>query len=157
MTKRTVVLMFVLPCLPSITLADSQEDAVISEVKKTILESLAKGRETNVADPSAISKYGSYEFWSSGGLLHFNDPRHPVEFENFNVYAKHIEVIPLAEGVAVAMYYTEGTLQPKGHETVATYRTRTTDVYVKEDGTWKRRAAHWSALAGGSGTSQTVD
>jgi hypothetical protein len=30
-----------------------------------------------------------------------------------------------------------------------------TEVYVKEGGKWKVRAAHWSAVTGGSGTSQT--
>ena len=157
MTKPTVLSMMILLCLAAIALADSHEDTVASEVEEAILDGLAKSRETNMADPSAISRHGSHEFWSSGGLLNYNDPQHPIEFESFNLYAKHIQVIPLAEDVAVAMYYTEGTLQPKGYDSVATYRTRTTDVYVKEDGAWKRRAAHWSPLAGGSGTSQTVD
>jgi len=29
-----------------------------------------------------------------------------------------------------------------------------TQVYVKENGKWKVRAAHWSPIAGGSGTNQ---
>ena len=36
------------------------------------------------------------------------------------------------------------------------YLTRVMAVFVKEDGAWKIRAAHWSPLTGGKGTSQTA-
>jgi hypothetical protein len=47
-------------------------------------------------------------------------------------------------------------MQPKGLPAVPNYRTRVTQVFVKEEGDWKIRAAHWSPLMGGAGTSQTV-
>ena len=55
---------------------------------------------------------------------------------------------------AVAMYYTEGRFKAKGGAAVDNYLTRATQVYVKENGKWKVRAAHWSPIAGGSGTNQ---
>ena len=64
----------------------------------------------------------------------------------------------LVEGkAAVAMFYSEGAMQPEGSDLVPHYLTRATQVFVKEDGKWKTRASHWSALQGGSGTSQTVE
>jgi len=38
---------------------------------------------------------------------------------------------------------------------VSHYLTRVTQVYVKEGGSWKIRASHWSPVSGGSGTSQS--
>ena len=69
---------------------------------------------------------------------------------------KHIEVIVLVPGkAAVAMYYSEGSMKPKGAAAVSHYMTRVTQAFVKEDNKWKVRASHWSPIQGGSGTSQT--
>jgi len=57
--------------------------------------------------------------------------------------------------VAVAQYYSEGGLAPVGSADVSNYRTRATQVFVKEGGKWKVRAAHWSPIQGGAGISQT--
>lgn len=77
------------------------------------------------------------------------------EYEYQSLTPKHIEVITLVEGqAAVAMYYAEGRVKTQGGEAVNNYLTRATQVYVKEDGKWKVRAAHWSPIAGGSGTNQ---
>ena len=77
------------------------------------------------------------------------------EYEYQSLSPKHIKVITLVEGqAAVAMYYSEGRFKAKGGEPVNNYLTRVTQVYVKEDGRWKVRAAHWSPIAGGSGTNQ---
>ncbi len=155
--KRTALLTLALLILPAIAVADSH-DATIAEVKKTVEDNLAATRAAKQESPSVVSEHGSLEFWSSGGLLTSSSPdADPQDFEIFNLHPKHIEVIPLADGVAVAMYYMEGTMQPKGFPVVSNYRTRVMTVYVKEDGAWKQRAGHWSALGGGSGTSQTVE
>ncbi len=52
------------------------------------------------------------------------------------------------------MYYSEGRFKAKGGEPVNNYLTRVTQVFVKEGGAWKVRAAHWSPILGGSGTNQ---
>jgi len=79
------------------------------------------------------------------------------EFEFVNVTVKHIRVIPIIEGqVAVAHYYSEGAMQPKGFAGVSHYMTRVSQVYVKEGGKWVIRSSHWSPVTAGSGTSQTV-
>ena len=78
-------------------------------------------------------------------------------FDMINVRPKHIQVIPLVEGqVAVAHYYSEGVMKPQGFEGVADYMTRVSQVYVKENGRWLIRSSHWSPVAAGSGTTQTV-
>ena len=105
-----------------------------------------------------VAKDGSLEFWSSGGLLNNVRPDASVqEFESFNMALKHIKVITLVPGqIAVAQYYSEGSMNPKTSSAVSDYRVRVTQVLVNEGGKWKVRAAHWSPIAGGSGTSQTA-
>ena len=109
-------------------------------------------------DPMRLSKDGSTEFFSSGGLLTYLDRTSGGNtFEMFQGSIKHIEVVVLVEGqAAVAHFYQEAVMQPMGLPAVPNYRARVTQVFVKEDGDWKIRAAHWSPLMGGAGTSQTV-
>jgi hypothetical protein len=65
--------------------------------------------------------------------------------------------VVLVEGkAAIAHYYQEAAMKPKGLPAVPNYRTRVTQAFVKEDGMWRVKAAHWSPLQGGAGTSQTV-
>jgi len=104
-----------------------------------------------------VSSEGSLEFWSSGGLLHaLSADLEPDEFKTFALDVKHIHVITLVPGkAAVAQYYSEGSMERKSGGAVSNYRTRATQVFVKENGEWKIRAAHWSPIAGGAGTSAT--
>ena len=139
-------------------LANAADSETAREVKETIKANFEYTNEHGTGAPDATSKDGTVEFWSSGGLMNWSsgdDP--PGSWNSVNLTPKHIKVIPLVEGqAAVAMYYSEGSMHPKGAEPVAHYMTRVTEVYVKEDGKWKVRAAHWSPVAGGSGTSQTT-
>lgn len=134
------------------------DEATEKEVIKTILDGNAYAKKNLRDQDDTVSKDGSLEFWSSGGLLQEVDPVSSIdEYESININAKHIRVITLVPGkVAVAQYYSEGSMAAKGRAAVGNYRTRTTQVYVKEDGKWKVRAAHWSPITGGSGTSQTA-
>ncbi len=129
-----------------------------SEIRQLIIDENADVRKTLKARGDMVSKDGSLEFWSSGGLVHsVTSSMKPDEYEMFTIRPKHIEVITLAEGKsAVAMYYSEGAMKPKGSPAVSHYMTRVTEVYVKEAGGWKLRAAHWSPIQGGGGTSQTA-
>ena len=104
-----------------------------------------------------ISKEGALEFWSSGGLLHSPQQNDKVrEFDTYNMHPKHIKVIEINPSTAVAMYYVEGNVQHKGSENNPNYLTRVMQVYVKEQDGWKIRAAHWSPLIGGKGTTETA-
>ena len=81
----------------------------------------------------------------------------PSEFVTYYVGVKHIRVTTVVPGqVAVAHFYLDGPMQPKGSPAVNNYRTRATQVFDKEDDKWKIRASHWSPIAGGAGTSQTA-
>ena len=131
------------------------DSATEQEIKNLILENNAYTKEKLTGKEDTLSSEGSLEFWSSGGLLHKLSPGlPPQEFESYAIDVKHIHVITLVPGkAAVAQYYSEGAMDPKNGPAVHGYRTRATQVFVKEDGKWKIRAAHWSPIAGGSGTS----
>lgn len=128
------------------------------EVIKTIMDNNAYAKKNLKDQVDTVSKDGSLEFWSSGGFLQeVKAGTEPTEYESINIDAKHIHVITLVPGkVAVAQYYSEGSMASKDSAAVSNYRTRAMQVYVKENGKWKVRAAHWSPIAGGSGTSQTA-
>ena len=136
--------------------ASAQADsATEQEIKKLIMEDNAYTKQQLRGKEDTLSSEGSLEFWSSGGLLHkLRADLPPQEFESYAIDVKHIQVITLVPGkAAVAQYYSEGSMDGKNEPAVHGYRTRATQVFVKEDGEWKIRAAHWSPIAGGSGTS----
>ena len=139
--------------VPSMATADTAE-----EVKSVIKERMAYSNENLKDAPDTVSEKGSMQFWSSGGLMQWVPADGRLdEFDFQSITPKHIKVITLVEDqAAVAMYYSEGGFQRKGAQPVNGYLTRVTEVYVKEGGTWKVRAAHWSPVAGGSGTNQNA-
>jgi hypothetical protein len=134
------------------------DDATEQEVIKTIMDGNAYAKKNLKDQEDTVSRDGSLEFWSSGGFLQkVSAGSPPDEYASINIDAKHIQVITLVPGkVAVAQFYSEGSMAPKNSAAVSNYRTRATQVFVKEDGKWKVRAAHWSPIASGSGTSQTA-
>jgi|TARA_B110000881_G_C18384170_1_gene417692 hypothetical protein len=149
----SLALTLTLSALSSIVMADTA-----SEVRQVVLDQIAHMNQELNQDPMRLSKDGSIEFFSSGGLLTYLDRTSGGNtFEMFEGSIKHIEVVVLVEGqAAVAHFYQEAMMQPTGLPVVPNYRTRVTQVFVKEEGDWKIRAAHWSPLMGGAGTSQTV-
>ena len=154
MKKRfTSALALTLSVLSSTVIADTT-----TEVRQAVLDHLAHMNQELNQDPMRLSKDGSKEFFSSGGLLnHLDRTSGGNTFEMFQGSIKHIEVVVLVEGqAAVAHFYQEAMMQPTGLPAVPNYRTRVTQIFVKEEGGWKIRAAHWSPLMGGAGTSQTV-
>ena len=154
MKKRlTSALALTLCVLSSTVMADTA-----TEVRQVSLDHLAHMNQELNQDPMRLSKDGSKEFFSSGGLLnHLDRTSGGNTFEMFEGSIKHIEVVVLVEGqAAVAHFYQEAMMQPTGLPAVPNYRTRVTQIFVKEEGDWKIRAAHWSPLMGGAGTSQTV-
>jgi len=134
------------------------DPATEKEVTQVILDGNAYVKKNLKGEADDYSKDGALEFWSSGGLVHEIDGKgRPGEFDAFDMEVKHIQVITLVPGqVAVAHYYSEGSMKPKGFPAVDHYFTRASQVYVKEDGKWKIRSSHWSPVLGGSGTSQTA-
>jgi len=138
------------------TLAQA-DDATEQAIIKAIIDANAYNRENLRGKPDTIAAEGSLEFWSSGGLLHEVPADAPEqEFESFSLNPKHITVITLVPGqIAIAQYYSEGSMHLKDGPMISNYRTRATQVFVKEGGQWKVRAAHWSPIAGGAGTTQT--
>ena len=136
--------------------ADIAETEVEKKVKQLILDNNAYALKNLKDKAKTISKEGSLEFWSSGGLLHSIQQNSKREFDAYNLHPKHIKVIEINATTAVALYYVEGNLQLKGSENNPKYLTRVMQVYVKEEGGWKIRAGHWSPLTGGKGTTETA-
>ena len=158
--KRTVMLVaLALLALPVTARADSHASGTAAEVAAKIEWIYAQTRENNASPPDQIASEGSLEFWSNGGLLNHARPGvAPRAWESFNLHPKHVEIVTLVEGqVALAVYYLEGSMQPAGYPPVAHYLTRVSEVYVNQEGDWKRRAAHWSPITGGGGTSQSAE
>ncbi len=144
--------------LSTAAMAQPEADMVAAEVEKAIHDGLAHMREHLEVDSDGISKDGSDDFWSNGGPMRWTDPNAEAnEFEQFDLTATDVKVIPLADGVAVALFYNQGSMKPKGRPAVPNYHTRVTGVYVKEDGRWKQRAIHYSPVAGASGTSHATE
>lgn len=154
MKKTLLVLLVTFAAWGTYAQADEATEAAII---KLLMDDNAYTKENLKSRADNVSRNGSLEFWSSGGLLNeVPDGLEPQEFDAFSINLKHITVITLVPGeVAVAQYYSEGAMDPKTSDAVSNYRTRVTQVFVKEDGNWKVRAAHWSPIAGGAGTSQT--
>jgi hypothetical protein len=142
-------------CLLSLIITNA-DTKLEKEIKQLIIDDKAFTAKNLQYRPNKISKEGSLEFWSSGGLLHTVPQDDKANFDVFNLHAKHIKVIEINANTAVALYYQEGNVKPKGGEMNNHYLTRVMQVFVKEDGGWKIRAAHWSPLTGGKGTSLTA-
>jgi fructose-1,6-bisphosphatase/inositol monophosphatase family enzyme len=144
--------------LPTLALAATQDGKGAEfEIKNLINANNQHSRDNLKDSPGGVSKDGSLQFWSSGGLLQWvgNDVA-PSEYDSFSLVAKHIQVVELPGGEsAVAMYYAEGSFKIKGNPAVNHYMTRATEVYVREAGKWVVRASHWSPITAGSGTNQT--
>jgi hypothetical protein len=137
--------------------SEAAEGDVAAQIKAMIMADNAYVRANMKDKEGGVSKHGSVEFWSSGGLIQMTAPGADIsEYDEFSLMPKHIEVIELPGGQsAVAMYYSEGGMKRKGAPGVSNYLTRVTQVFVLEDGEWVSRAAHYSAVMGGSGTNQT--
>ena len=150
--KLALIALAVVVLAPTVAVADTAD-----EIKAMIMQDNADSRKNLSGGSEGISKQGSLEFWSSGGLMQYIPADSPAAtWEQFALTPKHIKVITLVEDqAAVAMYYSEGSFQETGQKSVSHYMTRVTDVYVKEDGKWKVRAAHYSPIAAGQGTQQT--
>lgn len=134
--------------------ADEQTER---EVRQAILDSNAYAKRNNQGRREDYSSEGAVEFWSSGGMMQeVSRDDAAGDFDEYNVDVYHIKVTTLVPGkAAVAHYYSQGTMKPKGAPNVPNYFTRATQVFVKEGDAWKVRSSHWSAVLGGSGTSQT--
>jgi hypothetical protein len=126
----------------------------IKEITDMILEQNKQTNATQI-DATNYSKQGDYSFNSTGGLLNYNPNPAGNVFDGVNLQPKHIRVISLVAGkAAVAMYYNEGSIQPKGYGAVSHYLTRTSETFVKENGKWVKVTGHYSPITGGQGTSQ---
>jgi hypothetical protein len=154
MTPRALILFCLTLAFPALS---SAQTSIEAEIQETIRANYAFATENLMDDLTETSVEGSLAFWSSGGLLqdvHRTDT--PERYVFCNLVPKHIQVVPLGDGSAVAQFYVEGSYQPRNGTPVAHYLTRATQVFVMEEGEWRVRAAHFSPVLGGSGTHVTA-
>lgn len=152
------------PCLLALLLAGWAMPAAAqapSQTEREVTQFIQESYQylnTNLKERADYSARGALEFWSSGGLLQEIPPGGKAdEYDAVSIHPKHIRVTPLLEGqAAVAHFYTEGSITPKGAAPVGHYLVRVTQVYVKENGQWRVRSSHFSPITGGAGTSQTT-
>ena len=119
--NKTILLIAI--CL-SVTVTTKAETKVEREIKQLILDNNAYTLKNLEFKDKTISKKGSLEFWSSGGLLQSMQQNFKREFDDYNLHSKHIKVIEINTTTAVAMYYVEGNVQHKGSVNNANYLTR---------------------------------
>ena len=127
-----------------------------TEIIKLIQSNWETNNKGNI-DVRFMSEDGYYAFNSTGGLMVYdkNPNIRKYEWDYVNLTPKHIKVVSLVPGkAAVAMYYSEGSMTPKGSPAVPHYMTRVSEVFIKEKGKWVMKTAHYSPISGGSGTSQ---
>ena len=152
--NKTILLIAI--CLSG-AVTTKAETEVEKKVKQLILDDNAYTLKELKDKGNTVSKKGSLEFWSSGGLLQsLQKDAKPREFGTYNLHPKHIKVIEVNSETAIALYYVEGNYHQKESENNSKYLTRVMQVYVKEESAWKIRAAHWSPLTGGKGTTETA-
>ena len=143
--------------MPATALAQEREE-IAREIRRMIIDQYAYGRENLKDLPDTIAEAGSVDFWSSGGLIQrLAADAAPSEYSVNTLVPKHIRVMLLpGDQSAVVQMYAEGSVGLKGAAVVSHYLARATIVLVKEGGTWKTRASHYSPVTGGSGTNQVA-
>ena len=140
--------------LLTITAFAQSASSDVKEITAMILEHQEQTNKTQV-DSRVFFFFLYFSFNSTGGLLNFNPNPGAQIFDGVNLQAKHIRVVSLVPGkAAVAMFYNEGSIQPKGYGAVDHYLTRVSEIFVKENGTWVMVTGHYSPITGGQGTSQ---
>ena len=126
----------------------------IQEITEMIIQQQEQTNKTQI-DARNFSAQGNYSFNSTGGLLNYNPNPSAQKYDGMNLQAKHIRVVSLVAGkAAVALFYNEGSIKPKGYVAVDHYLTRISETYVKEKGKWVLVTGHYSPITGGNGTSQ---
>jgi ketosteroid isomerase-like protein len=154
-TILTVTLM-----TPTLAFADGHLDSEKS-VKEAIQQYWDarnnRDHETVAAMESDSGMYGT----NSDGSFHkpvakatADDWKRNMVGDASNMRIAYTEAAEVADGVVYARYYAEGVVGTADNQTP--YRTRVTNVWVKEaDGKWRAKAMHFSRANYG-GTHQTV-
>jgi len=76
----------------------------------------------------------------------WGSPNNKFDFE-----PRYIEIDVLEKGkIAIAYYYLVGSYTING-TSKSDYRTRVSQVFIKENGSWKIKSGHFTQLHGGSG------
>ena len=152
--RITTLICLAFSIMPLSSYGQTQVQKDMDEIRALILDEQAKANAGNYENN--YSSEGALEFWSSGGLMVEIQPDgRDFSGGEQNLSRKHIQVISLVPGkAAVAYYYSEGSIKPKNADAVKVYRTRVSQTFIKEGNDWKIRTTHWSAMSGGSGTTQ---
>jgi hypothetical protein len=97
---------------------------------------------------SAASSDGS--FWDYS-VQSADDAEAQTAGVDFDLHPHHVTVTMLTKDIALATYYLVGSITPSEGEGITNYRTRASQIWVKEGSAWKIKHEHFSALFGGAG------
>ena len=132
--------------------AGDKED-VMAAIDKRWKEVRAKSIGAGFSNPDGV-----WMATSQGGLWQFLSPVEAAAMitqaaTTMEVDPLHVNIQMLGSSgdVAYATYYLVGNIRQNGKIVVSDYRTRTSEVYVKVDGSWITSGSHYSPLFGGSG------
>lgn len=140
----------VLLSLVAFTASAGDTDDVIAHVEKLWEARNAMDYETQW---DLVSKDGAFGANSNGTFFSYaekgtvDDVKEGlagVKVSSISVMYPKAAVI--ADGVVLARYYLEGQIEFADGVRESMYRTRVTQIWVKEDGEWKYRSWHFSPL-----------
>ena len=140
----------VLLSLFAITAYAGDTDDVIAQVEKLWEARNAMDYETQW---NLVSKDGAFGANSNGTFFNYaekgtvdNVKEGLAGIEKSNISVMYPKAAVIADGVVLARYYLEGQIEFAGGVREPMYRTRVTQIWVKEDGEWKYRSWHFSPL-----------
>ena len=140
----------VLLSLFAITAYAGDTDDVIAQVEKLWEARNAMDYETQW---NLVSKDGAFGANSNGTFFNYaekgtvDDVKQGLSgIEKSNISVMYPKAAVIADGVVLARYYLEGQIEFAGGAREPMYRTRVTQIWVKEGGEWKYRSWHFSPL-----------
>lgn len=153
MRKLTLIIIGLILIHPSQVRADDKED-VTAVIKKLWVD--VSNKKVN---SSTIFTKGVWQARSDGGLWDFLTPDEVETLINdspnnlrFRPYHVEVGIIGQNKDVAYANYYLVGTITGPNRKVIASnYRTRASDIFIKENGKWVTVSMHYSPLHGGMG------
>lgn len=158
---RVILLTLLSPALVFAADTNSSSEATVAAAIETYWDARNNNDHKTVA--SMESKTGTLGTNSDGSFhkplakASADDWKRNMSGNKGNVRVFYTEATEISEGVVYARYYGEGVIGTEGD--LSPYRTRITNVWVKEaDGEWRMKAMHFSpANFGGTHKTQRSD
>lgn len=131
--------------------AGASSSNTAAEVRAAVIDSHNRLRQTKRMGAADMPEFSLN---SNGNLLTYV-PRGSMPVQRlvrFDLTPSNIHVTTLVEdAAAVAMFYSQGTVQFAGGPLIQGYRVRVSQTWVKGEDGWMVKTAHYSPMTGGQG------